>query len=181
LRYVFDIKEDCLPAPSPVLDCRALYWQALVCSAGGDGVRRPPNAPRKHSQVVCGSQRLPGNPHALVGRLRQFRSAMITYFWMFGELRWFGLPFRSLARLAQKEELECTGREPGGGRGLGQKRAEMTTTRTHFISVSTGPLTARASWSTSPGSRTIRLQPPPIAPPANAGLVFRLPCGRARE
>jgi hypothetical protein len=40
---------------------------------------------------------------------------------MFGELRWFGLPFRSLARLAQKEELECTGREPGGGRGLGQK------------------------------------------------------------
>ena len=37
------------------------------------------------------------------------------------------LPFRSLARLAQNEELGCTGREAGRGGGLGQ------ITRTHSL------------------------------------------------
>src|SRR5262249_29553306 len=41
--------------------------------------------------------------------------------------------------------------------------------------------TAKASWSTSPASRTTRLRSPPTSPPANAGRARRSPCGRVRE
>jgi hypothetical protein len=44
-----------------------------------------------------------------------------------------------------------------------------------------GPLTARASSSTSPVWRTIRLHSPPSAQPANAGPARLSPCGRVRE
>jgi hypothetical protein len=36
------------------------------------------------------------------------------------EAQGLGLPFGTLARLAQDEKLGCTGREAGGGGGLGK-------------------------------------------------------------
>jgi len=47
------------------------------------------------------------------------------------EAEGFGLPFRTLARLAQNEELGCTGRETGRGGRMGQKETAINY-RTRF-------------------------------------------------
>src|SRR5262249_42709369 len=44
-----------------------------------------------------------------------------------------------------------------------------------------GPLTAKASWSMSLASRTIRSRSPPSSPPANAGPAPPSHCGKVRE
>jgi len=44
------------PAPSPVLACPALSWQAVAFSAGGDGGRRSPDIKRNpHTTFAAAS------------------------------------------------------------------------------------------------------------------------------
>jgi hypothetical protein len=51
----------------------------------------------------------------------------------------------------------------------------------HFPRRYVDPLTAKASWSTSLASRTIRLHSLPTARRVNAGPARRSPCGTVRE
>src|SRR5262249_23088157 len=84
---------------------------------------------------------------------------------------------RRKRRLLKGAEEVREVRSKRGKKGRGRARCEIPLPSASILA----HLTVKASWSTSPASRIIRLHSRPSAPPASAGPALPSPCGKVRE